>query len=178
MREYQKYLEQVNALQCNGSRPFAMPVSVCMDPFSKRQIALYDFNRDHNSITNDEWVAWFKSAFEEDPQELDVLKQRLQRAIRFDTESWTRTVHKQLQLQRNKVLKSDVFRYVNWLRIFAAGHQLYVGLGDESTPSPAAKPVEAARGGKRQVPRREGSREDAAQNNGSVGGRCDRAQYC
>ncbi|RLN99712.1 hypothetical protein DYB28_001948 [Aphanomyces astaci] len=30
-------------------------------------------------------VAWFKSAFEEDPQDLDVLKQRLQRAIRFDT---------------------------------------------------------------------------------------------
>ncbi|RQM30009.1 hypothetical protein B5M09_012453 [Aphanomyces astaci] len=30
-------------------------------------------------------VAWFKSAFEEDPQDLDVLKQRLQRAIHFDT---------------------------------------------------------------------------------------------
>ncbi|RHZ06950.1 hypothetical protein DYB31_007032 [Aphanomyces astaci] len=56
-----------------------------MDPLSKRRIALFDFNRDHNSITNDEWVAWFKSAFEEDLQDLDVLKQRLQRAIRFDT---------------------------------------------------------------------------------------------
>ncbi|RHZ04179.1 hypothetical protein DYB26_016395, partial [Aphanomyces astaci] len=54
-------------------------------PLSKRRIALFDFNRDHNSITNDEWVAWFKSAFEEDLQDLDVLKQRLQRAIRFDT---------------------------------------------------------------------------------------------
>ncbi|RHZ02072.1 hypothetical protein DYB35_011135, partial [Aphanomyces astaci] len=74
MRDYQKYLGQINALQCNG-----MPVSACMDPFSKRQIALYDFNRDHNSITNDEWVAWFKSAFEEDPQDLNILKQRLQR---------------------------------------------------------------------------------------------------
>ncbi|KAF0747672.1 hypothetical protein AaE_007638, partial [Aphanomyces astaci] len=49
------------------------------------RIALFDFNRDHNYITNDEWVAWFKSAFEKDLQDLDVLKQRLQRAIRFDT---------------------------------------------------------------------------------------------
>ncbi|RHY29317.1 hypothetical protein DYB25_013381 [Aphanomyces astaci] len=56
----------------------------CNDPFSKRRIALFDFNHDHNSITNDEGVAWFKSAFEEYPQDLDVLKQRLQRAIRFD----------------------------------------------------------------------------------------------
>ncbi|RHY58794.1 hypothetical protein DYB30_014393, partial [Aphanomyces astaci] len=53
-----------------------------MDPFSNSRIALFNFNRDHNSITNDEWVAWFKSAFEEYLQDLDVLKQRLQRAIR------------------------------------------------------------------------------------------------
>ncbi|RLN97158.1 hypothetical protein DYB28_016107, partial [Aphanomyces astaci] len=191
----------------------------CMDPFSKRRIALFDFNRDHHSITNDEWVAWFKSAFEEDPQDLDVLKQRLQRAIRFDTkildaesrvgrmldelmrsleqdhqewvlhqegkmvvevmtksikpESLKTAVQKQLQLQRNKVLKSDVFRYVNWLRTFAAGHQLYVGLDDESKPSPTAKRVEAPRGGKPHVPRRDSGREDAAKNNGRVGGKAE-----
>ncbi|RHY06418.1 hypothetical protein DYB36_008948 [Aphanomyces astaci] len=57
-------------------------------------------------------------------------------------ESLKTAVQKQLQLQRNKALKSDVFRYVNWLRTFAAGHQLYVGLDDEPKPSPAAKPAE------------------------------------
>ncbi|RHZ08247.1 hypothetical protein DYB26_012551, partial [Aphanomyces astaci] len=82
-------------------------------------------------------------------------------------------VQKQLQLQRNKVLKSDVFRYINWLRTFAAGHQLYVGLDDEFKPSPAANPVEAPRGGKPQVPRREGGREDAAKNSGRVGGKAE-----
>ncbi|RHZ25567.1 hypothetical protein DYB26_003963 [Aphanomyces astaci] len=168
---------------------------------------------------DNEWVAWFKSAFEEDPQDLDILKQRLQRAIRFDTkildaesrvsrmldelmrsleqdhqewvlhqegkmvvedmtksikpESLTTAVQKQLQLQRNKALKSDVFRYVNWLRTFAAGQHLYVGLDDESKPSPAAKPVEAPRGGKPQVPRRDSDREDAAKNNGRVGGKAE-----
>ncbi|RLO08823.1 hypothetical protein DYB28_005415, partial [Aphanomyces astaci] len=88
-------------------------------------------------------------------------------------ESLKTAVQKQLQLQRNKALKSDVFRYVNWLRTFAAGHQLYVGLDDESKPSPAAKPVEAPRGGKPQVSRREGGREDAAKNNGRVGGKAE-----
>ncbi|RQM20397.1 hypothetical protein B5M09_013271 [Aphanomyces astaci] len=82
-------------------------------------------------------------------------------------------VQKKLQLQWNKALKSEVFRYVNWLRTFAAGHQLYVGLDDESTPSPTAKPVEAPRGGKPQVPRREGGREDAVKNNGRVGGKAE-----
>ncbi|ETV64818.1 hypothetical protein H257_18365, partial [Aphanomyces astaci] len=62
MLEYLKYLRQINDMQCNGSRAFAMSVSACMNPFSKRRIALLDCNRDHNSITNYEWVAWFKSA--------------------------------------------------------------------------------------------------------------------
>ncbi|RHY84812.1 hypothetical protein DYB35_014093 [Aphanomyces astaci] len=79
----------------------------------------------------------------------------------------------QKQLQRNKTLKSYVFRYVNWLRTFAAGHRLYVGLDDESKPSPAAKPVEAPRGGKRQIPSREGGREDVAKSKGRVGGKAE-----
>ncbi|RHZ42738.1 hypothetical protein DYB26_009178 [Aphanomyces astaci] len=79
-------------------------------------------------------------------------------------------VQKQLQLQRSNAYKSGVFRNVNLLRTFAAGHELYVGLDDESKLSLAAKPVEAPRGGKPQVPRREGGREGAAKNNGRVGG--------
>ncbi|RQM19356.1 hypothetical protein B5M09_008049 [Aphanomyces astaci] len=57
------------------------------------------------------------------------------------------------------------------LRACAAGHQLYVGLDDEPKPSPAAKPVEAPRGGKPQAPRREGGREVVTKNNGIVGGK-------
>ncbi|RHZ07390.1 hypothetical protein DYB31_008840, partial [Aphanomyces astaci] len=93
--------------------------------------------------------------------------------ISIKPESLTTAVQKELQLQRNKALKSDVFRYVNWLRTFAAGHQLYVGLDDESKPSPAAKPVEAPRGDKPEVARRDSGREDAAKNNGRVGGKAE-----
>ncbi|RHZ10378.1 hypothetical protein DYB31_010970 [Aphanomyces astaci] len=59
-------------------------------------------------------------------------------------ESLMTAVQKQLQLQRNKALKSNVFPYVNWLRTFAACHQL-----------------------------REGCREDAAKNNGRVDGKAE-----
>ncbi|ETW03785.1 hypothetical protein H310_05151 [Aphanomyces invadans] len=34
-------------------------------------------------------------------------------------------VTKQLLLQRNKVLKADVFRFIKWLQQFAAGYQPY-----------------------------------------------------
>ncbi|ETV93472.1 hypothetical protein H310_12523 [Aphanomyces invadans] len=85
MREYQMYLSQINAMQCVGSRPFAMLVNACMDPFSKRRIALFDLNKDHNAVTEAEWIAWFNAALEEEPQDLDILKKRLAAAIRFDT---------------------------------------------------------------------------------------------
>ncbi|RLO10607.1 hypothetical protein DYB28_007697 [Aphanomyces astaci] len=88
-------------------------------------------------------------------------------------ESLMTAVQKQLQLQRNKALKSNVFPYVNWLRTFAACHQLYVGLVVEPKPSPAAKLIEAPRGGKPQISRREGCREDAAKNNGTVDGKAE-----
>ncbi|RHY20668.1 hypothetical protein DYB32_009985 [Aphanomyces invadans] len=55
------------------------------------------------------------------------------RAIRPDT--LKSAVQKQLQLQRNSALKSDVFHLVNWLWQFSAGFQLYVGL-EEASPAP------------------------------------------
>ncbi|CAK4099126.1 unnamed protein product, partial [Aphanomyces euteiches] len=170
-----------------------MPVSACMDPSSKRRIALFDFNKDHHEVTKDEWIAWFNAAIEEEPLDLDVLKRRLTSVVRFDTkildaesrigrmldelmraleqdhQEWVLTqegkvvvdvmakaikpdalriaVQKQLQLQKNKALKSDVFRFVNWLRQYAAGFQMYVGL--DETPTPAVAPKgEAQRAGR------------------------------
>ncbi|RHY19584.1 hypothetical protein DYB32_010205 [Aphanomyces invadans] len=135
-------------------------------------------------VTMAEWVDWFHAAFDQDPQDLDVLKWRLSSAIRFDTkvldaesrvgrmlddlmqlleqdhqewvlhqegkivveimtkaikpETLKTAVKKQLQLQRNKGLKSDVFRYVKRLRQFSAGFQLYVGLDEVTAPAPQA----------------------------------------
>ncbi|RHY18491.1 hypothetical protein DYB32_010372 [Aphanomyces invadans] len=46
-------------------------------------------------------------------------------------------VKKQMQLQRNKPLRKDVFRFVRWLRTFAAGYQMYGGVEDEKSSKPA-----------------------------------------
>ncbi|KAH9133816.1 hypothetical protein AeRB84_020207, partial [Aphanomyces euteiches] len=165
----------------------------CMDPSSKRRIALFDFNKDHHEVTEDEWIAWFNAAIKEEPLDLDVLKRRLTSVVRFDTkicdaesrigrmldelmraleqdhQEWVLTqegkvvvdvmakaikpdalriaVQKQLQLQKNKALKSDVFRFVNWLRQYAAGFQMYVGLDETPTPTVAPK-GEAQRAGR------------------------------
>ena len=63
IRQYNKYLDQVNSLQANGSRPFVMPVSACMDVFTKKRVAMWDMgNRDYHEVTEAERSAWFSKA--------------------------------------------------------------------------------------------------------------------
>ncbi|RHY99229.1 hypothetical protein DYB31_015868, partial [Aphanomyces astaci] len=84
IHQYNKYLDQVNTLQLNG--PFVMPVSACMDDFIKKRVAMWDMaNRDYRGVTETEWAAWLSKAFEEEHQDLEMLKKRLTTAIRFDT---------------------------------------------------------------------------------------------
>ncbi|ETV85672.1 hypothetical protein H257_02283 [Aphanomyces astaci] len=56
------------------------------DVFTKKRVAMWDMaNRDYRGVANTQWAAWFSKAFEEKPQDLEVLKKRLTTAIRFDT---------------------------------------------------------------------------------------------
>ncbi|KAF0717183.1 hypothetical protein AaE_010912, partial [Aphanomyces astaci] len=66
IREYQRYTSQIMALQSTGQCPFLMPVGACMDLFSKRRIAMFDFGKSHGDVTEDEWVAWFMEAHDEE----------------------------------------------------------------------------------------------------------------
>ncbi|CAK4586689.1 unnamed protein product, partial [Aphanomyces euteiches] len=182
IRQYNKYLDQINALHCNGTRPFVMPVSACMDVSTKKRLAMWTFgNRDYRTIEESEWEAWFGKAFDEEPQDLEVLKKRLTSAIRFNTsildadsriekmledlmkalerddQTWIleqegkivvdimvkikpttlqKSVVRQLAMNRNKPLKSDVFRFVGWLRVHTAGYQLYGPADEEKPPAP------------------------------------------
>ncbi|RLO01458.1 hypothetical protein DYB28_015277 [Aphanomyces astaci] len=87
------------------------------------------------------------------------------------------STHLLCSVQSNWVASS---RVPAWTRYRSAGsrcstgHQLYVGLDDESKASPAAKRVEVPRGGKAYVPRRDSGREDTAKNNGRVGGKAEK----
>ncbi|ETW07248.1 hypothetical protein H310_01812 [Aphanomyces invadans] len=146
MREYKRYTSHIEALQSTDQLPFLMHVGACIDPFYKRRIAMFDLGKSHGDVTETEWVAWFMEAHDEEPAELDALKRRLQIAVQFDTrildadngQEWVLhqegklvvgiitkaitpaplqvAVTKQFQLQQNKVLKADVFRFIKWLR--------------------------------------------------------------
>ncbi|KAH9121075.1 hypothetical protein AeMF1_007045, partial [Aphanomyces euteiches] len=47
-----------------------------------------------------------------------------------------KSVVRQLAMNRNKPLKSDVFRFVEWLRVHTAGYQLYAPVDEEKPPAP------------------------------------------
>ncbi|KAG9399309.1 hypothetical protein AC1031_012264 [Aphanomyces cochlioides] len=194
MRSYQKYVTQVNALRTAGARPFLMPVSACIDHFAKRRVALWDFQKPYEDISEEEWVGWFSAAFEEDPRDLETLRRRLTSSISFDmrildaesrvskmlddlmralerdNQEWLlyeegkmvveimakaikpsmlqTAVHKQLQLQKNKPLKSDVFRFVSWFRQFANVYQIFGDLEKEETPHTSGGGANARKGKK------------------------------
>ncbi|CAK4210672.1 unnamed protein product, partial [Aphanomyces euteiches] len=147
-----------------------------------KRLAMWTFgNRDYRTIEESEWEAWFGKAFDEEPQDLEVLKKRLTSAIRFNTsildadsriekmledlmkalerddQTWIleqegkivvdimvkikpttlqKSVVRQLAMNRNKPLKSDVFRFVGWLRVHTAGYQLYGPADEEKPPAP------------------------------------------
>ncbi|KAF0702296.1 hypothetical protein AaE_016018, partial [Aphanomyces astaci] len=129
----------------------------------QKRLAMWDMgNRDYRGVTETEWV------FEEEPQDLDVFKKRLTMAIRFgttildtdshigkmldnliralerDDQAWVlyqkgkTVVDIMLALQRNKPLKSNVYRFVDWLRVYTAGYYLYAPVEDEKTSAPPA----------------------------------------
>ncbi|RHY24776.1 hypothetical protein DYB32_008700 [Aphanomyces invadans] len=53
-----------------------------------------------------------------------------------------KSVQRQLALQRNKPLKTNVYRFVDWLRVHTAGYHMYASVEDENTaPPPSAAPA-------------------------------------
>ncbi|RHY24633.1 hypothetical protein DYB32_008771 [Aphanomyces invadans] len=84
VREYDKLVDQINALQSSTSRPFLMPVSACVDQFTKRRVAMFDLGKSYRDVTEDEWIAWFKEAYYEEAGDYEVLKKRMQASIVFD----------------------------------------------------------------------------------------------
>ena len=55
-----------------------MPVSACMEVFTKKRVAMWDMgNRDYREVTEAEWAAWFGKAYEEEPLDLDVAQEAI-----------------------------------------------------------------------------------------------------
>ncbi|KAG9401136.1 hypothetical protein AC1031_009891 [Aphanomyces cochlioides] len=84
MSEHNVYINQTNALTANGVRPLIMPVSACIEPATKQRVAEWDMGKDPEDVSESEWIAWFKLAYDVGPRALETLKKRLTVAIVFD----------------------------------------------------------------------------------------------
>ncbi|ETW06271.1 hypothetical protein H310_02566 [Aphanomyces invadans] len=84
VREYDKYVDQLNALQSSASRPFLIPMSARMDQFTKRRVTMFDLGKSYRDVTKDEWIAWFKKAYYEEAGDYELLKNRVQASSIFD----------------------------------------------------------------------------------------------
>ncbi|RHZ33110.1 hypothetical protein DYB37_012932, partial [Aphanomyces astaci] len=153
MREYQRYTSQIMVLQSMGQRPFLMPLGACMDLFST-DASLCGRTVRHQDPRRRQSLDNLMKTLEADGQEW-VIYQEGKLVVGIITKAikpapLQLAVTKQLQLHRNKVLKSDVFRYVKWLRQFAIGYQLPVR--EEKRPSGASVVPPTWRADKRDEP--------------------------
>ncbi|KAG9414430.1 hypothetical protein AC1031_013788 [Aphanomyces cochlioides] len=68
----------------NGVRPFIMPVNTCIEPATKQRVAEWAMGKEPDEVTEGEWIAWFKLAYDVDPRALKTLKNRIAVAVVFD----------------------------------------------------------------------------------------------
>ncbi|RHY25898.1 hypothetical protein DYB32_008020 [Aphanomyces invadans] len=191
MREYNQYLEQVAALQTTTTKPLVMPVSACIDHYTKKRVAMWELDKTVEETTEADWIAWMRLGFDVLPSDLDAIKVRLRGAVKFDlsivdvdsrvgkmleglmkaleldNQEWVLkeegkmmvgvivdaikpaglqdAVKEQIAMQRNKALKTDVIKFVRWLREYATTYQMFVKLRpDDRTPPKANKPPTGA----------------------------------
>ncbi|ETV92316.1 hypothetical protein H310_13370 [Aphanomyces invadans] len=64
MREYNQYLEQVAALQTTTTKPLVMPVSACIDHYTKKRLAMWELDKPADSVTEAEWVGWMRLGYD------------------------------------------------------------------------------------------------------------------
>ncbi|KAG9399883.1 hypothetical protein AC1031_011304 [Aphanomyces cochlioides] len=61
-----------------------MPMSACIEPATKHRVAEWDMGKEPDEVTEGEWIAWFKLAYDVDPRALETLKKRIAAAVVFD----------------------------------------------------------------------------------------------
>ncbi|ETW02185.1 hypothetical protein H310_05753 [Aphanomyces invadans] len=84
MRKYNDYLEQVNALRTNRTKPFVMPVSACIEHATKSRVADWELRKPVSLVTEAEWIAWIRLGYDVQSFVTQKLKDRIRAAIVFD----------------------------------------------------------------------------------------------
>ncbi|ETV92266.1 hypothetical protein H310_13489 [Aphanomyces invadans] len=74
MREYNQYLEQVAALHTTTTKPLVMLVSVCIDHYTEKRVAVWELDKMVEEITEADWIASMSLGFDVLPSDLDAIK--------------------------------------------------------------------------------------------------------
>ncbi|KAG7402082.1 hypothetical protein PHYBOEH_007296 [Phytophthora boehmeriae] len=86
MRAYETFFHALSAFGTGLERPFIMPVSACIEERTCRMICLYEFQKDPNAVTENEWISYFLQAREpeqEDYTAVDVAMKQLKMRTTF-----------------------------------------------------------------------------------------------
>ncbi|RHY24229.1 hypothetical protein DYB32_008929 [Aphanomyces invadans] len=156
MRKYNDYLEQVNAMRTNRTKPFVMPVSACIEHATKSRVADWELRKPVSLVTEAEQIAWIRLGYDVQSFVTQKLKDRIRAAIVFDltiadvdsriskmieymmkvieknNEEWVlKAEAKMMEVlgeTHNKDLKKNVYDFVLWLREYATSYQRFVSL--------------------------------------------------
>ncbi|GMF56132.1 unnamed protein product [Phytophthora fragariaefolia] len=66
MRAYETYYRALCTFVTPYHRPFVMPISACIEERTGRMICLYEFKKSPNMVTEDKWIAHFKTPLRPD----------------------------------------------------------------------------------------------------------------
>ncbi|ETV93807.1 hypothetical protein H310_12370 [Aphanomyces invadans] len=166
MRKYNDYLEQVNALRTNRTKPFVMPVSACIEHATKSRVADWELRKPVGLVTEAEWIAWIRLGYDmiedmmkviEKNNEEWVLKAEAKMMVVLITDAirpagLKEMVKEVLGETHNKDLKKNMYDFVQWLREYATSYQRFVSLRPEDinptkTPKGNAGAVRTGGGG-------------------------------
>ncbi|GMF41417.1 unnamed protein product [Phytophthora fragariaefolia] len=102
MRQYERYTTALMAFQTPANRPFAMPVSACIEGDTRRRIAMFECGCMPHEISEDQWVQYFLAANVTTVRNYAV-RDKTMKALRMDTtlkEAPSRMSHLQQDLYK------------------------------------------------------------------------------
>ncbi|KAJ0393598.1 hypothetical protein ATCC90586_001342 [Pythium insidiosum] len=107
MRAYETYLGAINALQTQWGGAFAMPVGACIESRTKRMIARYEFGTGVQSVTEEQWIDFFRQASAPSYVDYAAVDEAMRR-LRMDTK-WPEPESRMMALQADLEETLDKF---------------------------------------------------------------------
>ena len=81
---YMAYRDQIAATTGANFQAFIMPVSQCISFELRKRIARWFFNKQPHQLSEDDWIAWVNSAFDNAASDITNLKKVLKRDLKMN----------------------------------------------------------------------------------------------